>query len=132
MAKVLIEGNEMDLPDEICADNKSLIEALLPFYPAAGNASVQRKKEGETTVITVTKRAGSKGVLEPVLNALDQAPESINSILLIEGTGWKKHTAKEIDEALLGMISDQEEIDRITRALAETAPEAAQSVPVGF
>lgn len=132
MAKVLIEGNELELPDDICADNKSLLDALVSFYPAAGNASVQRKKEGDTTIITVTKRAGSKGLLETVVRALKEAPETINPILVIETTGWKKHTNAEIDEALLTMVADQEEITRITRSLGESAPEAAQTVPVGF
>jgi hypothetical protein len=61
MAKVKIEGNTLDLPDEVANSNKSLIDALTPYYPAAANATIKREGKGAGMVVTVTKKAGTKG-----------------------------------------------------------------------
>lgn len=61
MAKVKIEGNTLDLPDEIAKSNKSLLAALTPFYPAAANATIKREGKGDQMVVSVTKKAGTKG-----------------------------------------------------------------------
>lgn len=132
MAKVLVEGNEIDLPDDICKADESLKNALLPFYPAVSNASIKRKTEGGVLTITVTKKAGSKGITDPILRALDAAPETISSILLLEAQGCERAKAMQIDEAVFQMFRDEAEVKRITAALDHTSAQNANEVPPGF
>lgn len=130
MATVKIEGNTLTLDDAICKTNESLKAALLPYFPAVANAEIKRKTEGETTTITVTKKAGTKG-LDPVVDALDNAPETISPILLIEAADTNP-SAKAFDEAVLQMFDETAEIVRITRTLDEIASIASKTLPTGF
>lgn len=130
--KVKVEGNTLDLPEEICKSNKSLTDALLPFYPAVANADIKREGKGEDTVITVTKKAGTKGSFAPVIAALDAAPEAINPVLVIAATQPKKLTTATLDDAIVAMLEDEAELARVSRALDEAPAQAAQILPRGF
>jgi hypothetical protein len=67
---VEIEGQKFELPEHIAQDDAQVKRALVPYYPEAGNAQITRKTDGDTTTLTVIKRAGSKGVdLASVLDA---------------------------------------------------------------
>ena len=132
MATVKVEGNSLELPDEICKTNKSLTDALLPFYPAVANADIKRETKGENTVITVTKKAGTKGNFAPVIAALDAAPETINPVLIIEATQPKRITTAALDDAILKMLEDEQEIARVLHALDEADAMSASIRPVGF
>lgn len=130
MAIVNIEGNRLTLDDSICKTDKSLKDALLPFYPAVANAEIKRKTEGGTTTITVTKKAGTKG-LGAVVAALEEAPETISSIILIEASE-KRTAAATLDEAILQMLEETAEIDRVTMTLELAAASPAKTLPRGF
>jgi hypothetical protein len=131
MAKVTVEGNTLTLDDSICRENKSLIAALAPYYPAVANAEIKREtaKDGTMTV-KVTKKAGKKGYA-PVVKALAEAPETIAPILVIEASG-KKHGSADLDHALLQMLEDDAEISRVLGALKAADGEAANTLPKGF
>lgn len=61
MATILIEGQRLQLDDQIALDDEKLRAALSQFFPEAANATFSRQtKEGELTV-SVFKRAGTKG-----------------------------------------------------------------------
>lgn len=131
MATVKIEGSELELDDAICKTDKGLKDALAPYYPAVANASIKRETKGEETIITVTKQAGSKGHADAVTQALDNAPEAISELLIIE-TGRKRVNRKAMDEAMVQALDDEVEIDRAGRALSLAKPQSAFAVPTGF
>jgi hypothetical protein len=58
---VLIEGQVMTLPPGIEKD-EDIRRALAPYFPEVTTALLTRKEEGETTTITIVKKAGSKGI----------------------------------------------------------------------
>jgi hypothetical protein len=58
---VVIEGQNIPVPDEIGANDDAVKRALTPFYPEVANAMITRTEANGLTTITVVKRAGSKG-----------------------------------------------------------------------
>jgi hypothetical protein len=60
---VVIEGQNIPLPEEIAVDDAKVRQALAPFFPDAANAMITRTKgkDEETTLVNVVKKAGSKG-----------------------------------------------------------------------
>lgn len=132
MAKVKIEGTELELDDAICKTDKSLKDALCPYYPAVANADIKRETKGDHTVITVTKRAGSKGNFAAVLSALNEAPESISPILELEVRGWKKAGKVVVDEALLQMLDDERHLAAVSKSLDHAEPQSSNALPTGF
>jgi hypothetical protein len=132
MATVKIDGSEMELPDEICKTDKSLKDALTPFYPGAANSDVKRETKDGHTVITVTKRAGSKGGFESVFDALDRAPEWIHPALRYDVAGWRKGDGARVEEAMLDALTAVPRVGRIVRVLDAATPQASLTVPEGF
>jgi hypothetical protein len=63
-AKIKIEGQELELEEEIAQDDELLKAALAPTWPAVSTATFTRTggKDGKQLVVTVTKRAGTKGI----------------------------------------------------------------------
>lgn len=130
--KVVVEGNALDMSEEDCKTDKSIIDALLPFYPAVGNATIKRAGKGADTIITVTKKAKTKGSLAHVIEALDTAPESINPVLAMSTADPKLITTKALDNAILKTLEDEKELTRILDALHEAQPQSAVIPPRGF
>jgi len=65
MAKVRIAGKTLDLPDEIARSNKSLIEALAPFYSDIGKMEI--KRDAAKGLISLTPKPTPKPiVVKPV------------------------------------------------------------------
>src|SRR5258708_17474735 len=62
MIKVILEGQTIQMPDEVAQTDEGLIRALTPLYPDVANAEIARKTEGGETVITVVNRPGPKGI----------------------------------------------------------------------
>lgn len=58
---VSIEGQTIQLPEAIATDDAKVRQALAPYFPGAAESLITRKTEGETTTISVVKKAGSKG-----------------------------------------------------------------------
>lgn len=132
MALVKIEGSELELDDSICKSDKSLKDALSPYYPAVSNADIKRETKGGRTVITVTKRAGSKGNFEEILCALESAPEWIHPALVLEVFNGGKARDCDVDEALISALNAEVDLNRIA-GIVETAPaQGSHSIPEGF
>jgi hypothetical protein len=132
MPTVKIEGTELELPDDICKSDQKLRDALVAFYPGAANSDVKRDKKGDKEVITVTKRAGSKGSSAPVVEALDAAPEWIHPALVFDVKGWRKTDAEALERAMLEALESLAEVERVAGLLDSAAPLPAPFVPEGF
>ncbi|KAF0106077.1 MAG: hypothetical protein FD147_2589 [Chloroflexi bacterium] len=62
--KILIEGQTLDLEEDIAGDDGKLRSALTPYFPGAANAKFMRSEPKEDTItVTVIKQAGTKGLL---------------------------------------------------------------------
>jgi len=61
---VVIEGQNIPVPEEIATSDEKVRQALTPFFPDAANAMITRvEKDGQVT-INVIKKAGSKGAID--------------------------------------------------------------------
>ena len=83
---VVIEGQNIPLPEEIAVDDAKVRQALAPFFPDAANAMITRtqgKDEG-TMLVNVVKKAGSKGLQSnaPVIY-LQQCKGGINPAIAL-------------------------------------------------
>ncbi len=56
-----LEGQAIELPDNIAASDDLIRRALAPFYPAVVNAQIKREQKDGAAVITVIKRAEPNG-----------------------------------------------------------------------
>lgn len=59
---IKIEGQEIEMPEEIAGDDSSLKSALAPYFPGAANAKFMRSEPKDDVItVTVVKQAGTKG-----------------------------------------------------------------------
>lgn len=139
--RISIEGQTIEMPEEIAGDDEKLKSALVPYFPGAANAKIMRTGEKDgIVVVTVIKQAGTKGAL-PLLLGL---PESRNPVAELHQEILKKRvTAAMRDEQTIEMSDmiekaiDQgsEQNVRILKTLQdlENMPaEASTQVPEGF
>jgi hypothetical protein len=141
MAKVKIEGQTLELDDEIAQDDDLLRAALQPSWPDAKTAQFTRTKNGDTLTVQVTKKAGTKGNL---IDALLTAKEGVNPAIAMSRRIAAMQAAGEIDpvwmEALrTEMIAAADLAERYLNATQltlrdlEAAPAVAGGeIPVGF
>lgn len=102
---VVIDNQEIPLDPETAASDHEIRQALKWCYPEIANATINRRTEGEREIITVIKRAGTKGsgavavevseefredataiarrTLGAVVAALVAAPEQISPAVLL-------------------------------------------------
>jgi hypothetical protein len=131
-AVVKIEGSELELDETICKSDKTLKEALSPYYPAVSNADIKREEKNGQTVITVTKRAGSKGAHGSIFGALDDAEEWIHPALVLEVEGWQGTRPADVDDALIKALNAEREIARAALVIEGAPAQASNQVPAGF
>jgi hypothetical protein len=58
---VNLEGQTIELPADIVADDDLIRKALAPFYPAVAHAQIKREEKDGVPAITVIKRAEPNG-----------------------------------------------------------------------
>ena len=145
-AIVKLEGQDIPLADEIAATDDRVRAALAPFYPDVTNAEIQRKQEGEQTIITIVKRAGPKGASgSQVRKALAAAPRYLNPAvaLCLELEKIETETGELSAETLLllrprieqALEQSQREVGdlaSVCKALVAARAVPAASVPIGF
>jgi hypothetical protein len=85
---VNLNGQTFDLDAEIANDDQKLKDALAPYAPDIQNATISRTQSGTKWLVTVTKRAGTKGSAAPPLSLLRDAPAWVNPALLL---AWDLH-----------------------------------------
>ena len=61
MATIKIDGQTIQLEDTTANSDEQLRMALTPFFPDAANSTFDRKQENGTLVVSVVKKAGTKG-----------------------------------------------------------------------
>jgi len=61
MSLIEYEGRQIELPNEITANDEKLLEVLLPYFPELSSATIERKT-GQP--IKIIKQAKTKGVEE--------------------------------------------------------------------
>ncbi len=142
MIEVVIDGQNFPLPDEIGAKDELVRAALAPFVPWIVNAQIQRKEEAGNTVVTIIKRADTKGSAGSLMDGLIAALGERNPAIDL----WTKlqQEAKlddpgamiEWQPAIANAIqAGEREIETIHKSLsylAECAPVPASLVTLGF
>lgn len=140
MFTIKIEGTEIPMEAEMCKTDETLKAALAPFYPAVTNADIKRAGN----VITITKRAGSKGAVSDVVASLGAAPEEINAALslarrvqqLDESPGISFSEImlmqKEIEAAIEEGRAGVEQVESALRVLHHAEAVSSSTVPTGF
>ena len=78
MAIIKVEGQEINLSDEIAADDEKLKACLSPFYPQLANALISRIFSDEQMIVTVLKQAGTKGLQEKLVSYLISSASCLN------------------------------------------------------
>ncbi len=61
---VVIDNQEVPIDAETASSDHEIRQALKWCYPEISNATINRRTEGEREIITVIKRAGTKGSVE--------------------------------------------------------------------
>jgi hypothetical protein len=145
LIKISADGAEFEIADDVARDDRHLREALVPFYPELANAEINRSEEDGKLIVTVTKRAGTKGAgVSDVIIALRAAPEEINPALVLQRRLMRIEDRGKLDlrkilrlqpeirravEEGMGQIKEQ---GASLKQLREGKPVAGKSIPPGF
>lgn len=144
MALIKIDGAEMPLDDAIAKDDATLKQALAPFYPGVANSDIKRATENGQMVVTIVKRAGSKGGFVPIIEALKAAPEHINPGILLAYDLRRRESAGSLDLPAImelgGVVEkavkvggqEEEQVEKALALLHKAPPSASTSRPIGF
>lgn len=144
MAILKFEGQSLEIPDQMATNEKALLEFVATFSPQLANATISTKKEEGLLVVTLVKRAGTKGNTAKLVAALTNAPEYINPALSLAWGLKKQEVAGSLDlDTLLTMqpaieealTQGQAEVRLVEKALARlqaAQPQAASQIIAGF
>ena len=77
--KLFLEGQIIDLSDEVAATDDTLRNAFIPFFPELGTADIRRQEKDGITEIWMVKRAGTKG--NAIMQSLIDSEIEINPTL---------------------------------------------------
>ena len=79
MITLHIEGQTLELPEDVAVSDDGIRRVLAPLFPQAANATIQRVTDGNgVTTIKLTKQAGTKGSYQPILDRLTRAKPHVN------------------------------------------------------
>jgi hypothetical protein len=157
-----IDGQEKPIDPSLASatDNYAKLRKIMAtIFPLIGNASISDKKEGEKTVVTVVKRADSKGrkvardakdeshqskVLRMITECLDEAPPEENPALtyaralrlkLAAGRlsiSQLRNRRRGIDQVIKAGEDEANRVKSITNKLDAASPIPSIVVPAGF
>jgi len=125
LAVIKISSDGVDdilVPDEVVATDELVRQALAPYYAELANADVTRSEENGQIIVTVTKRAGTKGNdTSGVISALRAAPEQMNAALVLhhELTGAKERGELTLQKLLRLQQKIRDAVDEGTRQINE-------------
>ena len=120
-----IDGQELELDEAMAASDELLRQGLAPFYPFMQNALIERKtdKDGQL-VISVVKRAGTKGAITP-LSVLIDAKEEVNQAIALAWILKHQEAAGEIEAShivqMYGQIEEAIAAGREEESLIDAA-----------
>jgi len=145
---IVIEGQNIPVPEEIGASDENVKKALAPFYPDAANAMITRVTKDETVTVTVIKKAGTKGgrrkrrddrtPLERLIackGGMNPALELYRKFQALEGELGPEAAlslGSEIDRALDDGARQMEALQKAQTRLLKAAPLAAPALVTGF
>ena len=141
--KVLIEGQEIPVPENIGEDDELLTRALAPAYPGAAKAKLKRVKVDDThTTIEVIKQAGTKGSSSP-LDFLSNHSASMNPAIKLYMTYCDPHLTPvdstsqrefqhRVHEACTEGETQGRMVEETLRQLNNYLPQPSSIVPLGF
>jgi hypothetical protein len=153
MAILKLEGQEIELDERMAQNDKALLEFVATFSPELANATITRKQEGNQTVVTLTKRAGSKGsgngsevikAQSGVVTGLLEAPLYLNPALLL---GWQLKQAEATGSLTLDRLlrlqttlaeaieqgeTELELVENSLKRLLNAPPVPSKTLPTGF
>jgi hypothetical protein len=138
-----INGESVGITDEIANDDELLKAALAPAYPGVRSAEIEREGgiDGKELVVTVIKKAGTKGAL---IERLLAAPVGVNPAVEMSRRVREMARAGELDPArvkkLLPKINraietgdrDLHAAREALRDLLDAGAVASKEVPLGF
>jgi len=139
--KIMIEGQEIPVPEEIGKDDDSVKRALTPFYPEVANAMITRVATDDTTTVTVVKRAGTKGARNPLeklaackggknpavelYDRLENGDQTFDPLAMME-------IEEQIDKAIEAGETQAAMVVHAFKRLANAAPQPAAELVSGF
>ncbi len=142
MIQVTIDGQCFPLPEDVGGKDDLLRAALAPFVPWIANARIERKEEAGNTVVSVIKRADTKGSASDVLAALVAAPQKLNPAIALwlslqeegrlDDPGAMVEWQPAIAEAIEAGEREIGEVRAAMEYLAECAPIPTSRIPLGF
>lgn len=145
LIKISTDGVEFEVKDDLARDDQQLREALTPFYPEMANAEITRSEQDGSLVVTMAKRAGTKGSSRSeVLTGLRNTTETINPAVLLQDKLRRMEERGELDVRKLMRLQPEirwamndaqkqmEEVKASLKLLGEAKPVAAKSIPLGF
>ncbi|HKQ90880.1 MAG TPA: hypothetical protein VJZ77_09370 [Blastocatellia bacterium] len=138
-----IKGDAVGITDEIANDDDLLKAALAPTWPDVRTATINRSggKDGKELVVTVQKKAGTKGAL---IERLLAAPAGVNPAVEMSrriqelarageiDPGRVKEMLPEIERAADTGERDLDAARAAFRDLREAGAAASKEVPFGF
>jgi len=148
MAKIKIEGQTINgasagITDEIAKDDDLLRAALAPTWPDVRTATFRREggTDGKELVVTVQKKAGTKGAL---IERLLDAPDGVNPAVEMSKRLSAMARAGQLDPARVQELMQEivgaadlgeRDLDAASAALVglrEAGAIASKEVPFGF
>ena len=138
---VSIEGQSIELPEEVATSDDKVKQALSPYYPGAATAKITRAVKDDITTVTVIKQAGTKGCI--FLDNLVELPEKENPVFMLYNQ-MKDINPTTLPKVQLLMLEAQINISRkegseqnasIEKALSrlqQSTPHASAGLILGF
>ena len=139
---ISIEGQNIELPEEVGADDHKVKQALAPFFPGAATAKITRATKDDVTTVTVIKQAGTKGADIFLVNLIElQEKENPVIELFTQLRGFNPTTypkdrlillESQIAEAKEEGHKQNEILDHTFSRLRESRPQPIHDVVLGF
>ncbi|MDK2741895.1 MAG: hypothetical protein NDI90_03195 [Nitrospira sp. BO4] len=142
MIKIQIEGQTLELPPNIAVSDDAIRRAIAPVFPQVANASFIRTSGTDgTTIIKVTKQAGTKGYAA-MLAHLTKSPNYVNPVFTLYQRLFHNTTTaspeeffslqRQLEPAIREGESEIRDTKHILDRLAETPGHASTRAPLGF
>ncbi|MCC6743629.1 MAG: hypothetical protein IT175_07175 [Acidobacteria bacterium] len=140
MAEIRIEGQVFTLGDDIAADDAKLRATLVAVSPIAATCEILRAREGDKLVVTLVKKAGTKGGgVDVLVDALRSTPTHLLAVFAIAEltspaalAAGDSPTQDAIEQAVAGARSEATAIRAVVHKLAAAPATAARATPTGF
>jgi hypothetical protein len=137
--QISIETQIIPVPPEIGISDDLTKKCLQPYFPEVANALLTRVEKDGMVTITVTKRAGTKGGWQDLIDI----PESRNPVIALQAELKDIHPAQlgmeeilkiesRIDEIVEEGTNQNKSVEFSLKRLQAARPVQSKSVPVGF